>query len=274
MRKRIGAIALLMATAACSGGAKPDIVGIRPLNDQTSGTSQDALARAELLFSRGEHALALDAYRRAVRADPKDARALNGVAISYAAMGRHDLARQFFEMALARAPQDGRIYRNFARSLRAQGLDREADVLLAQADPAAVRSVTMRPTLAQIAASGDVQMAAAQSRGPELERMSLGEVQLRTSVADNGALGRRGPQLNTAIVTVSDRGGLAPAPATELTRALNAPIVSVDEKPRLAAQEEKPKAVSGKASAAMVDEEAMDGLFQRLWREWRGNSRG
>lgn len=273
MKKWIGVIALLAMTAACSG-AQPDIVGIRPVNEQVVGASQDALARAELLFSRGEHALALDAYRRAVRNDPKDARALNGVAISYAAMGRHDLARQFFELALARAPQDGRIYRNFARSLRAQGMGREADALLAQADPAA-RYAMMRPTLAQIAASGETRVAAVRISGPELERLSLGEVRLRTSMADNSTLGKRAPQLSTAIVTVSDRGGLAQAPATELARTLSAPIVRVDEKPRVVAQgEEKPKNVSRKASSVRADEDASDGLFQRLWQEWRGTSLG
>lgn len=268
MQKRIWTVALMMATAACSG-AKPGIVGIRPLNEQPSGTSQDALARGELLFSRGENALALDAYRRAVRSDPKDARALNGVAISYAAMGRHDLARQFFELALARAPEDGRIYRNFARSLKAQGRGREAEALLAQFDPAAARTGIRRPTLAQIAAAGSSGMAAARSGQAELERVSMGEVQLRTVQSGNASLGQPMAQLTTAIVTVADgRGQPQPLP-TGLTRALSAPIVRVDAAPRPAAM--SPDTAS---RTSLAGEEAADGLFQRLWQEWRGDSRG
>lgn len=121
MNKAVMAVALIIATTGCSSTQK-GVFSIRPVNQQPDGQAQDALARGDLLFSRGEYALALDAFRRAVRNDPADAHGLNGVAISYAAMGRHDLAREFFELALARAPQDARITRNFARSLTAQGL--------------------------------------------------------------------------------------------------------------------------------------------------------
>lgn len=262
--KHIWTVALTMATAACSG-ARPDIVGIRPVNEQPSGGLQDAMARGDLLFSRGDYALALDAYRRAVRSDPRDARALNGVAISYAAMGRHDLARQFFELALARAPQDGRIYRNFARSLKAQGRGREAEALLAQFDPAAVHPGMARPTLAQIAAAGSGKMAAASTGQTELERLSPGEVQLRTSPAGNASLGKRMPQLTTAIMTVADGNKPVQASPHEtgpdgsgpvaLVKTLNTPIVQVDATP-------------------LAGEDTADGLFQRLWQQWRGDDRG
>ncbi|HKY81055.1 MAG TPA: tetratricopeptide repeat protein [Sphingobium sp.] len=220
MMKRAVAVALMVATAACSSTGRD--IAIRPLNGD-AGQAQDAIARGNLLFSRGEHALALDAFRRAVRKDPDDAHALNGVAISYAAIGRHDLAREYFELALARAPRDERIYRNFARSLTAQGRRGEADTLLAQMSGAA--PVPMRrPTLAQLAGVG---ANVAQGRVPlataRLERLSMGEVRLRTGGATFP--GQMTSQLSTAIVTVSDAGDTVPV---ALSRELKAPIARPD----------------------------------------------
>lgn len=246
MNKGIMAVALIMATTACSGPQK-GVLSIRPVNQQPAGPAQDALARGDLLFSRGEYALALDAFRRAVRNDPTDAHGLNGVAISYAAMGRHDLAREFFELALSRAPEDARIARNFARSLSAQGLKGEADALLAQAGAAqAGAAVVARPTLAQLASAAPAARPAPVA-GVELERLSLGEVRLRTMEAAAPAA-RTNPQLTTRIVTVAE---------TQARPELTAPIIAVGRPdaaalPNLAAREEaKP---------------AYDGLFERLWK--------
>jgi Tetratricopeptide repeat len=226
MKRRVMAIALFAATTACSSTNRD--VAIRPVNSE-AGAAQDALARGDLLFSRGEHALALDAYRRAMRKDPTDARALNGVAISYAAMGRHDLAREFFELALARAPRDERIHRNFARSLTAQGLRGEADALLAELGGGAPRAGA-RSTLAQLAGAGKgLAAVSAPAAGAGLERVSMGEVRLRTASAGAALPGRMTAQLSTAIVTVDDKG--AATPALSLMRTLNAPIMRGEASP-------------------------------------------
>ena len=255
MNKRVMAVALIVATTACSS-TQQGVLSIRPVNQQESGPAKDALARGDLLFSRGEYALALDAFRRAVRNDPTDAHGLNGVAISYAAMGRHDLAREFFELALSRAPQDARIARNFARSLSAQGLKSEADALLAQAG-AAPAGMVARPTLAQLAAAAPVARPM-QMAGIELERISLGEVRLRTMEA--APVERIKPQLTTRIVTVAE---------TEAQPELTAPIImAVRPEPAIV-----PK-------VAMIDEArsaapAHDGLFERLWKSMvRPNRKG
>lgn len=217
MKRGILAIALIAATAACSAN-KTGVLSVRPVNGQ-AGPGQDALERGDLLFSRGEYALAMDAYRRAVRNDPADAHGLNGVAISYAAMGRHDLARDFFELALAHAPQDARIYRNFARSLEAQGLRGEAETLLASIGtgvPPLRRAA--RPTLAQLAAAGKAPSAAgAKLPGLELERLSMTETLLRTgaSASQNVHMEHR---LTTKIITVAD---------ADAGHELTAPIVTV-----------------------------------------------
>ena len=226
MKRRAVAIALIFASAACSSANRG--VAIRSVNAEAAATAQDALARGDLLFSRGEHALALDAYRRAMRKDPADAHALNGVAISYAAIGRHDLAREYFELALARAPQDERIHRNFARSLKAQGLHGEANALLAEIGQGVAPGAVRRPTLAQLAAGRAAAPAVVPARAAALglERVSMGEVRLRTLAAATArpALpGRMTSQLSTAIVTVADAKGSGPA--ISLTRELKAPIV-------------------------------------------------
>lgn len=188
MKSRILAVALIAVLAACSG-TKTGILSVRAVNAPVPAAAEEALARGDLLFSQGEYALALDAYRKAVRQEAGDAHGLNGVAISYAAMGRHDLARPYFELALARAPQDQRIQRNFARSLEAQGLGAEANALQA----AEGRPKPARPTLAQLADRGPMRTGAATpAPGPDLERVSMGEVRLRTM-----------PRLDARIVTVA-----------------------------------------------------------------------
>jgi tetratricopeptide (TPR) repeat protein len=245
MNKAIVAVALIIATAACSGPQK-GVLSIKPVNQQAAGPAQDELARGDVLFSRGEYALALDAFRRAVRSDPTDAHGLNGVAISYAAMGRHDLAREFFELALSRAPEDQRIARNFARSLSAQGFNSEADALLAQAGAAPKgATVVARPTLAQLASAVPVS-SPVRTASVELERMSLGEVRLRTM--DAATTERVNPQLTTRIVTVAE---------SQARSELTAPIITVG----------RPDAAPLPKRAAGEDvRPAHDGLFERLWK--------
>lgn len=295
MKRRAVAIALIFASAACSSVNRE--VAVRPINADVPAAGKDALARGDLLFSRGEHALALDAYRRAMRQDPNDAHALNGVAISYAAIGRHDLARDYFELALARAPMDERIHRNFARSLAAQGLRGEANALLAEIGQGVTPGSTRRPTLAQLAAVGDKPAAlAASSAGLELERVSMGEVRLRTlavGAARPALPGRITAQLTTAIVTVADASGAMPA--ISLSRELKAPIAKVaapakvalvsgcgGKKDAAATNARLPvtgysiallpvgqEAASSRACATMAGGDEPDGLFQKLWM-WSG----
>ncbi len=251
MKRRAVAVALIVATTACSSMNKE--VAIRSVNSGADGAAQDALARGDLLFSRGEHALALDAYRRAMRKDPADAHALNGVAISYAAIGRHDLAREFFELALARAPQDERIHRNFARSLSAQGLRSEADALLAELGGGAPK-LASRPTLAQLAAVRTPAAAGpARLSAVGLERVSMGEVRLRT--APSALPGRMTSQLSTAIVTVAEGEGATPA--ASLSRELNAPIVQMSPRPAVAPASSLPAARAAVAAVAPVRKPAI-----------------
>lgn len=274
MMRQAVAISLMLASAACSSPNRD--VAIRPVNVEATATGKEAIARGQLLFSRGEYALALDAYRRAMRQDPADANALNGVAISYAAIGRHDLARDYFELALARAPMDERIHRNFARSLTAQGLQGEANALLAEIGQGVQPGGARRPTLAQIAMDGGKRPAApVRVAGLELERVSMGEVRLRTvstGVAQAALPGRAIAQLNTAIVTVAD--GTGAAPAISLSRSLAAPITTLPTPVQVTVagcgkSKDGTSAGASRPCATMAGGDEPDSLFQKLW-AWSG----
>ena len=175
-------LAVLVAGCAQKGELRITAVG-----EQAVQTAPASLAKAQLLLSRGEYALAVDAYRKAVRLDPASAAAYNGLAIAYDQLGRHDLSRRNYEMALAHAPHETKYYRNLARSLERQGLKNEAARILAELDqgnaPAAARQASGLRSLAQIAGGKASAFADAVAGfvGPRLERLSLGEVLLATS---------------------------------------------------------------------------------------------
>jgi len=133
MRKILftGVILLPFAIASCS--TKQVEVRAMPLPESARSADATSMAMGRMLFERGEFALAADAFRKAVRADPDSADAYNGLAASYDNLGRFDLSRRYYELALSRAPEDGRILRNFARSMLGQGDKLAARKLLAEA---------------------------------------------------------------------------------------------------------------------------------------------
>jgi hypothetical protein len=153
---------------------------IRPAEKSSSALASSAdLKQAQAMLQRGEFALAIDSFRRALREKPDDADALNGLAVSYASLGRYDLSQGYFEMALAYAPTNLRIYRNLARSLESQGKAEEAagilkEVALLQSSrtdsPApqkAVQDVTL--SIAQLADTTHPSLPAARSVALEIE---------------------------------------------------------------------------------------------------------
>lgn len=133
MRKILftGVVLLPFAIASCS--TKKVEVRAMPLPESARSADATSMAMGRMLFERGEYALAADAFRKAVRADPDSADAYNGLAASYDNLGRFDLSRRYYELALSRAPEDGRILRNFARSMLGQGDKLAARKLLAEA---------------------------------------------------------------------------------------------------------------------------------------------
>ncbi|MDF0543053.1 tetratricopeptide repeat protein [Sphingobium sp. H39-3-25] len=223
----LGALALAGA-AGCTGLHKAQLE-IRPLSPRQGGVQSAGIAAGHALFQRGEYALAMDAYRQVLRHDPGDADAYNGLAISYAAMGRYDIADRFFQLALSFAPADTKVRRNFARCLEQQGRHDESRALLASLAAPGTLPATPRTTLAQIAARP---VAAARSNGAPapafLVRQSLTEVRLDTLALDQGEnLGRFTPQIT---VTILNRGAEKDAAAEQADIAAPA-----DQPPHVAA---------------------------------------
>ena len=177
--------------AMLAGCAQQGELRITAVGGQETQADDGALLKAQILLSRGEHALAVDAYRKAIRHNPGNASAYNGLAIAYDQLGRHDLSRRYYELALAYAPREGKYYRNLARSLERQGLKNEAARILAQLDageapaPAAAPEPASFRSLAQIASeqAAAVANAATGAIRPPLERLSMGEVLLAPRTA-------------------------------------------------------------------------------------------
>jgi tetratricopeptide (TPR) repeat protein len=115
---RILACALAIPLAACSA----ETIDIRPLGQDYAQRDPVILrheARAKFETERFAEAAAL--YRRAVRLDPTNILAVNGLAATYDRLGRFDLSQPLYQRALALAPGSRMVQQNFALSLRMQG---------------------------------------------------------------------------------------------------------------------------------------------------------
>src|SRR5690242_12841925 len=119
-----GKAALLISSVAlggCAAGTNP--VKVRAIADPSAvisrGTDAVAVARGQLML--GNVGLALEAFRKAQRANPSDTAALSGIGDCYAAMGRFDIAQSNYEAALALAPHDKMLLLGLAAIFESQG---------------------------------------------------------------------------------------------------------------------------------------------------------
>jgi hypothetical protein len=105
-----GAGALLVATSLIVSGCieSQNDVRIKPVGELAvqSRPFDQQLAYARGQLALGAIGLAIESFRKALRAQPDNPEVLRGLADSYAAMGRKDLAQHYYEAALAFAPQD------------------------------------------------------------------------------------------------------------------------------------------------------------------------
>lgn len=175
-------LALAAGLLGCSTGGRLDI-RTRAATAEASDFAQ-AIARGHELRGRGEFALAIDHYRRALRLQPDDAQALTALASCYDGIGRHDLGRRYHELALAAAPSSEDAVMAFARALARQGqLDAAAALIddFRVAGPEATRAAlaALAPP-PRIAASMPDPVAAAPEALPRLERRDTGVVALVT----------------------------------------------------------------------------------------------
>jgi hypothetical protein len=187
--------AIAVATVSCSGPGvdvraikSPLALGQQPVDFRIAeGNSQLAL---------GNVALALEAYRKALREKPDSVEAMVGIATCYDKMGRFDLSRRHLEMALAVAPANTELYSIFAESLELQGKRDEAARVKAElaqrvVAPEAVREAPGSIPVLPLPPAPSVTVALApprsapvavepQKAGVRLERLSMGEVALIT----------------------------------------------------------------------------------------------
>ena len=121
----ITCIAAVLGAAGCSTGE----LAVRPIKSNLAEGRQPSnvrVAEGNAQFALGNVALAIEAYRKALREEPNNVEAMIGLASCYDRMGRSDISRRHYEMALAVDPANTEIYSHFAQSLDSQGQRDEA----------------------------------------------------------------------------------------------------------------------------------------------------
>ncbi|WP_309662579.1 LytR C-terminal domain-containing protein [Sphingomonas sp.] len=124
--KIIGTAAML-SVAACGG--QQGKLEIRPIKAPLAAGSKAVpfrIAEARGQLALGNVALALEAFRMALREDPESIDAMAGVGACYDQMARFDLSRRNYEAALAIAPGNTQVLTALAGSLDMQGRAIEA----------------------------------------------------------------------------------------------------------------------------------------------------
>jgi cytochrome c-type biogenesis protein CcmH/NrfG len=188
-------VAAAIGAASCSSGE----LNVRAIKSPLAAGHQPVdfrLAEGNGQLLLGNVALALEAYRKALREDPQSVGAMMGIATCYDRMGRFDLSRRHYEMALAVKPADTDIYALFAQSLDTQGKRDEAArvkselatrVVAPEAAREAPGSVPVLPpppapsVTVALAPPRSAPVAVEHSTaGVRLERLSMGEVALIT----------------------------------------------------------------------------------------------
>ena len=197
MTKRL--ISLSLATVLAASACSSSELSVRSIASPLAAGKQSTnfrLAEGNAQFALGNVALALEAYRKALREDPASIDAMVGLAACYDRMGRPDLSRRHYEMALATQPAEPALYVAFAQSLDSQGRAPEAARVKAELAARVVAPEAMRAVPGSVpvlppppAPSVTVALAPPRSApvavelpkaGARLERLSLGEVALVT----------------------------------------------------------------------------------------------
>ena len=96
-------VAAAVCTVSCSGPGV-DVRAIKSPLAQGQQPVDFRIAEGNSQLALGNVALALEAYRKALREKPDSVEAMVGMATCYDRMGRFDLSRRQLEMALAVAP--------------------------------------------------------------------------------------------------------------------------------------------------------------------------
>jgi hypothetical protein len=138
-------ITMSVVTAACT--ASTGGLAIRAIPDPAIGLrGGGSLAEARGQLALGNAGLALEGFRKALRADGDSADALAGIAACYAAMSRFDLSRSNYEAALALDPHNPQLLLALARTLDTLGKSAEAADARADASKIVAASSTTAPS--------------------------------------------------------------------------------------------------------------------------------
>lgn len=129
-------VALLAGSVLGGCSRHADRIGIKliqPANVAANDQVGQVVDRGRHHLDDGHFALAISQFREALRLDPEQAAAHNGLAVAYASIGRTDLARRHFELAVAYGPTDPNYQRNYDRFIKGHQVDADGAAALVRA---------------------------------------------------------------------------------------------------------------------------------------------
>lgn len=224
MNNRVLMAAGLLATASVLGGCasifgKPFAMKSRADINEVDVNDYFAarLAAGKHHLREGRPAQAAIAFRQASY-DPKvAAEAFNGMAISFAKLGRNDLASEYFALAIERDPADERFARNLARfeaTLPAMAQPDVVTEMLAQAEPEAPAAAAVQVEERKLASGTTLAIGAAAA---QIQRVSAREVHIGGG-ASAGPVAVAAQQAMAPQVKVHHVRALSPSRSTNTIR--------------------------------------------------------
>ncbi len=221
--KQIYRTSCCIAAALALGGCQSFVnaLGFGPKQDgqveqRAEVFGSEELAKGRLALEQGNVAAAIQQFRLAALNERTAADAFNGLAVSYARLGRADLAERYFQSAVKVDPSNPKYAANLARfyesplgnSARALAMrENEAQVLLAQAEEAAEEQGMLEPQIDDRGAVAVVQPS------KKIERTSERQVTLSQSEVKVEAPRAPVRQAEIKIRTASD----AATPAEQIS---------------------------------------------------------
>jgi tetratricopeptide (TPR) repeat protein len=156
----------LLATAALVSGCSAMPGGMRPVMtvDGQRMDFDDPMERGRGLVASGQYGLAIDELSKVVHDDPRNVRALNLLAVTYAHLKRFDLADRYHEQALQIDPNSVAALNNLGYSYLVRGNTARAIGLLERA--AALKGGNPVVTANLALATGQTESVAARQAQP------------------------------------------------------------------------------------------------------------
>lgn len=200
--------------AAMSGGMRPAMT-----IDGQHVNLDDPVERGRGLVATGQYGLAVDALSEVVHDDPRNVRALNLLAVTYAQLKRYDLADRYHQQALGVDPNSVAALNNLGYSLLMRGDAAQAIGLLERAAAVGKGDPVVAANLAL--ATGRTDALAMEPKAeavPPVIEQSIRVSDHVTLVRRTGQLRRIAPSVQL-LVTVAPPAVPEPEPATVLSSA-------------------------------------------------------